>query len=293
MYLYSKNDLFESNESVSLKIINLPHDSCSEHIHDYLELVYTKSGTIKHKVDGHPYNATPGTLLFITPGQIHSLCADKPCEFVNILIKQDFISEYAVDNDTFYNLFRFFLSSPDDKLSLDSQMVKFKGNDAYEIKNVINFMIAASDKSRSNYSMLLNGYTRVVLTKMFEELNQKNPDRNYPKSVFFEVFDSILDYIDKNYSEPITLSTLATRCYFSPSYISREFKKFSGIGLKEYLIEKRITEAAKYLKQTDLSIETIQSKVGFSDKTRFYKEFSKFYDCTPLEYRKKDLQQHN
>jgi len=248
----------------------------------------SQNGTSEdYKVDGYPYIATPGTLLFISPGQIHSFRSENECDFVNILIKQDFISEYTVDNDTFYNIFRFFLDKPEDKISVDSQMVKFKGDDAYEIKNIINFMFSASKKNKSGYSMILNGYARVVLTKMFDALNQKNPDEHYPKSVFFEVFDSIIDYIDKNYSEPISLSTLATRCYFSPSYISREFKKISGVGIKEYLIDKRITESAKYLTQTDLSVEAIQAKVGFSDKTRFYKEFSKIYDCTPLEYRKK------
>ena len=33
-------------------------------------------------------------------------------------------------------------------------------------------------------------------------------------------------------------------------------------------------------------VEDIQSKVGFTEKTRFFKEFSKLYGCTPLEYRK-------
>ncbi len=286
MFFYKKNDLFKSNESVHMDSVKEPSDFNDEHIHDFLELVYTRFGTINHKVDGYTYKATPGTLLFISPGQIHSFRSENECDFVNILIKQDFISDYTVDNDSFYNIFRFFLTKPEDKLSVDSQMVKFKGDDAYEIKNIINFMLSASEKGKPGYATILNGYTHVVLTKLFDALNQKNPDANYPKSVFFEVFDSILDYIDKNYSEPISLSALATRCYFSPSYISREFKKISGVGIKEYLINKRITEAAKYLTQTDLSVESIQSKVGFSDKTRFYKEFSRFYNCTPLEYRK-------
>lgn len=286
MYIYSKKDFFKSDESVHLWMIKQPNDSSSEHIHDFLELVYTISGTITHKIDGQSYEATHNTMLFIAPGQIHSLHSDGECEYINILIKPDFIIEYAVDNDTFYNLFRFFLSNPDDKLSPDSQMVKFKGDDAYEIKNIINSMLSAKERGIPGYPMILNGYTRVVLTKMFNILNEKNLDKNYPKSVFFEVFDSILDYIDKNYSEPISLSTLATRCYFSPSYISKEFKKISGMGFKEYLIEKRITETAKYLTQTDFSVEDIQSKVGFTDKTRFFKEFSKLYGCTPLEYRK-------
>ena len=288
MYLYSKKDYFKNDESVHLGTISQEYDSQDEHVHDFLELVYTISGTVNHKIDGQTYLATHNTLLFIAPGQIHSFASQGACEFVNILIKQDFIIEYAVDNDTFYNLFRFFLSNPDDKLSADSQMVKFKGDDAFEIKNIINFMLSTAEKKVPSYSMILNGYTRVLLTKMFNILNEKNLDRNYPKSVFFEVFDSILDYIDKNYAEPISLSTLATRCYFSPSYISKEFKKISGMGFKEYLIEKRITETAKYLTQSDFSVEEIQSKVGFTDKTRFFKEFSRLYGCTPLEYRKKN-----
>lgn len=285
MYLYSRKTFFNNDESVHLWTIKQV-DSRSEHTHDFLELVYTISGTVIHKIDGQPYEATRNTLLFITPGQIHSLRSIGECEYVNILIKSDFIAEYAVDNDTFYNVFRFFMSNQEDKLSPDSQMVKFKGDAAYELKSIVNFMLSTKSNKLPGYTMILNGYTRVLLTKMFNILNKRNLDSNYPKSVFFEVFDSILDYIDKNYAEPISLSTLATRCYFSPSYISKEFKKVSGMGFKEYLIKKRITEAAKYLAQTDLPIEAIQAKVGFSDKTRFYKEFSKFYNCTPLEYRK-------
>ncbi len=286
MYTYSKNNLFSKNENVTLWSISHPNYSKSEHIHDFLELVYTVSGTVEHIVDGNTYTATPNSLLFINPGQIHSISAPSDFEFINILVKQDFLSEYAVDGDTFYNLFRFFLSDPNDKLESDSQIVKFKGDDAYEIKCIINFMLNSLKEKGSGYPMVLNGYVRVIFTKLFRCLAQKNPDNTYPKSLFFNMMDSILDYIDKNYAEPITLSTLATKCYFNPSYISREFKKISGKGFKEYLIEKRITEASKFLIQTELPVEKIQLNVGFSDKTRFFKEFSKLYGCTPLEYRK-------
>jgi len=285
MFMYSKSNFFVNDENVTLWVLN-EVDYCEDkHMHDFLELVYTISGTIIHTIDGKTYEATPNSILFINPGQIHSITTNGEHEFVNIIVKQDFVSEYAVDGDTFYNLFRFFLSDPNDKIETESQIVKFKGKEAYEIKSIIDFMLDSALKKESGYQMVLNGYARVVFSKLFKALTEKNSDNNYPKSIFFNMMDSIIEYINKNYSEPITLSSLARICYFNPSYISREFKKISGKGFKEYLTERRITEASKFLIQTDLPIEEIHLKVGFLDKTRFFKEFANYYGCTPHEYR--------
>lgn len=287
MYTYSKSTIFSKDETVNLWT-SVEHDfQEKEHIHDFLELVYTISGDITHKIDGKIYQATPDSIIFINPRQIHSISSQGDVEFVNIVIKQEFISEYAVDGDTFYSIFRFFLSDPKEKISRETQIVQFKGNDAYEVRNLVNFMLTEMNKKRPGYSIALNGYARVLFTKLFRSLQKNNPDENYPKALFFDMMKSLIDYIDSNYNEPITLSTLATKCYFNPSYISREFKKFSGKGFKEYITEKRISEAEKYLSQTDMSIEEIQQKIGFSNKTRFFKEFSRYYNCTPGEYRKK------
>jgi len=286
MYQYLKKSFFSKDETVNLWTISDPNYIDGNHIHEFLELVYTISGTVIHKIDEKEYTTTPGCLIFINPRQIHSVKALGNAKFVNILIKQDLISEYAIDGDTFYNIFRFFLSDSDEKLNTDTQLVKFKDNDAYEIKHLINFMITEKNELNPGYAISLNGYARILLTKLFRALQQNNPDENYPKDIFLNMMGYLIDYIDKNYSEPITLSSLAAKCYFNPSYISREFKKFSGKGFKEYLTEKRITEAAKFLVETDMSIEEILQKICFSDKTRFFKEFSNYYNCTPGEYRK-------
>ena len=275
MYEYLKQNFFLKDETVRLWPITEPDYTEENHIHDF------------HKIDEKTYIATPGSLLFINPRQIHSVTATGNTEFVNILIKHDFISEYAIDGDTFYNIFRFFLSSPEEKLNTDTQLVNFIDSEAYEVKNLINFMLAEATEQKPGYSISLNGYARILFTKLFRALQKDNPDENYPKTLFLNMMGYLINYIDKNYSEPITLSSLAAKCYFNPSYISREFKKFSGKGFKEYLTEKRITEAGKFLAETDMSTEEIQSAIGFSDKTRFYKEFSNYYNCTPGEYRKK------
>jgi len=75
-------------------------------------------------------------------------------------------------------------------------------------------------------------------------------------------------------------------CKVVPSFRPDKMVNIDKPGFKEYITEKRINEAEKYLTQTDLSIEEIQVKIGFTNKTRFFKEFSKYYNCTPGEYRK-------
>lgn len=287
MRTYLKSNFFSKGENVDLWSVSETACTEEDHMHEFLELIYTISGNVMHKIDGKIYTAAPNTLLFINPKQIHSINSTEKSKFINILIKQDFISEYAVDGDTFYNIFRFFLSDPEEIFSTETQLVKFNGSEAHEIKNLVNYMLKEKENQLSGYSVALNGYARILFTKLFRALQENNAYENYPKTVFLDMMDYLINYIDQNYSEPITLSMLATKCYFNPSYISRQFKKFSGKGFKEYLTEKRITEAGKFLAETEMSIEEIQEKVGFSDKTRFFKEFSAYYDCTPGQYRKK------
>lgn len=165
-------------------------------------------------------------------------------------------------------------------------MVKFNGSEACEIRDLVNYMLTEKKNTLAGYSVVLNGYARILFAKLFRQLQKNGDDENYPKEIFLNMMDYLLNYINQNYSEPITLSLLATKCYFNPFYISREFKKFTGKGFKEYLTDKRITEAGKFLLETNLSIESIQEKVGFTDRTRFFKEFSNYYHCTPGQYRK-------
>ena len=57
MYTYSKTAMFKKDESVVLRIV-YPYDCCeNDHIHEFIELVYTISGTAQHKIDDKVYEA--------------------------------------------------------------------------------------------------------------------------------------------------------------------------------------------------------------------------------------------
>lgn len=283
MRIFSSSELFGENETVRTWAIEIENYCEKEHIHEFLELVYTYSGSVHHKIDGISYTAKEGDMVFINPGQIHYISsASENTKIINLILKPQFFGNQVLDRDTFYDIFRFFLSDPNEKICIDSQSVSFKKNDLPKLNTLFRYMLEET-KNTPTDSMSLTGYTYIIFSMLLTALKAQNSEEIYPKNMIFK----LIDYINQNYDKNITLSTLSEKCYYSPQYISREFKKFYGKGVKEYLIEKRITSAAKFLLETDLSVDEIREKVSFSDKTKFFKEFYKKFSCTPSEYRKK------
>lgn len=98
-----------------------------------------------------------------------------------------------------------------------------------------------------------------------------------------------IGFIDKNYTEEtISLDRVAQKVNISPNYFSAMFSQEMGQTFIEYLTGKRITEAKRLLRQTDMRSSEIAFAVGFRDSHYFSFVFKKVAGCTPSEYRRGD-----
>lgn len=95
----------------------------------------------------------------------------------------------------------------------------------------------------------------------------------------------IKEYLDSNYSEPITLDTLTELTHMNKYYMAHSFAKYTGQSPIQYLNQRRMEAACTLLKDTDHSIASISSSVGFSSQSYFTQAFRKKYDMTPIKYR--------
>lgn len=95
----------------------------------------------------------------------------------------------------------------------------------------------------------------------------------------------IKKYIDTNFSENISLKTIANKFYINPVYLGQLFKKTYDVYFNEYLLQVRIQEAKKMLRQTDLRIYEIAEKVGFNHAEYFVAQFEKLEKLSPTAYR--------
>lgn len=101
--------------------------------------------------------------------------------------------------------------------------------------------------------------------------------------------ERIKKYIEASYTENISLKSIAGKFYMNSVYLGQLFRKTYGIYFNDFLLQIRIGEAKKLLRQTDLRMYEIAEKVGFQNADYFVTQFEKLEKVTPTDYRNKLL----
>ena len=96
----------------------------------------------------------------------------------------------------------------------------------------------------------------------------------------------VLDYIDANLGERITLADLATVTALSPMHFAAQFRIATGIRPHEYLLRRRIERAQELLLQHGSSIVDVALSVGFQTQSHFTTVFKRFVGDTPHQWRR-------
>lgn len=122
--------------------------------------------------------------------------------------------------------------------------------------------------------------------KINEILQLKNLETNCKtQKIKNRVIRDVLEYIEKHYSEDISLYTAAEYVHMNHIYISRLFKRELGETFLETLTKYRLKKACELLADCEYKIYEISSMVGIFDPGYFSQVFKKYYGLTPSEYR--------
>ncbi len=100
-----------------------------------------------------------------------------------------------------------------------------------------------------------------------------------------ERIENAIDYMDKNYDKPISLTEVAALNNMEESAFSRYFKRHTGMTYIESITERRLGYASRQLIESDYSIAEIAYKCGFNNISNFNRIFKKKKGCTPKEFR--------
>lgn len=98
-----------------------------------------------------------------------------------------------------------------------------------------------------------------------------------------------IDYINDKLHTRITVDDLAEFAEVNPSYLSKIFKKETGMTITDYIQEKKIDSAKNLLTYSDLSSSEISSMLGFPSQSYFTEIFRKKTGITPVKYRRENF----
>ena len=110
--------------------------------------------------------------------------------------------------------------------------------------------------------------------------------RRYSLKEYSPAVQKVMNYVNLNVAEPLTLKSLAAMCFISPSYLSALFKQETGSTLIDYINTQRVNRAAQLLVQNNHTIAAVAEEVGILDVNYFTKIFKKTLGVTPTRYRR-------
>lgn len=113
-------------------------------------------------------------------------------------------------------------------------------------------------------------------------LQEQGTDRKKGKQ---QIVAEIEHIIQTQYASCLTIDSIAKAMHFTPNYIGMVFKAINGIGINRYLMNVRMENAQRLLKESDLPIGDIALRCGYENVTYFYSSFKKETGITPSEYR--------
>lgn len=255
------------------KEISAPHKIVGLHYHDELEFIIVYEGEFAITVDGSEYFAKAGEVVFVGSGVPHSTRYVLPSRSGLIQFREnDFLSSSItkiVKYSVKYN-------------NLLESKIKIIKN--AELFSALDRLLYEADKKENAFEIFVRSEVYKILGLLYREGVLLDTERFFASKEIQKILP-VLEYINKNYAENVTLEQASTLLGFDQSYFCRIFKSATGATFTEYLNFVRICKAEKLLTGTQKSILEISEAVGFASVSYFNRIFKRIRSRSPRVYR--------
>lgn len=173
------------------------------------------------------------------------------------------------------------------EIGLDHNHLIFQSDRGDELFDIVRDMLKHNTISVSN-EMRLQGLLFLFFSILAETTNPVGQTGASRENIYVR---KAVEYIQKNYCNPIKVSDIAGYVSLNRSYLSTLFQNHMGMTLQSYISNCRITRAVTLLSITDLSVESIAESCGYKDPLVFSKAFKNVKGITPTGFRRTDREE--
>lgn len=246
------------------------------HHHDAYEIYMFIRGNTYLYVEQSCYNLKPGDLMVIRPGELHrSVCMDNQIyERIGINIKKSILMGLSSARS---DLLRCFESRP---FGLNN-LVQLSQSQMAHYTAIVDKLIACLASEEYGQDILGQSY----LAQLLVWINTVYQGSTYSSAnIMPKLVTDTMTYIKEHLTEAITSEDLERTFNYSSKHISQLFKYHTGITIRSYILDQRITLAKTYL-SIGKSVAEACELSGFNDYANFIRSFKNIVGIPPGMYK--------
>ena len=245
------------------------------HYHeDCLELMFLLKGTALVKASYDRFDMEAGDFVLINNGDVHYIRGSADNIIISIYLDLNMLKQDYEHLESLYFICESFNANSMQEAYLQ------------EIRRIIvSIVTEAADRNRDTDKITAEVRKLIdILIYKFDLVHYHN-GRDISETQL-ERYHRIVMEVEQRYSEKLELEDIAQKEFIGRNYISQFWKNMTNMNFTEYLNSRRSEMAERMLLATDKSINEISLVCGFSDPKYIYKNFRKWYEKTPSEYKK-------
>jgi beta-xylosidase/AraC-like DNA-binding protein len=237
-----------------------------------LQFILVIDGELKIETSSRFYHLEEKDLLVINRNQLYEIQGSENNRVMIVTISDAFMDQHYAD----YRNRRFDCYSREIDLGREEMILSLR-------KLLANVMISYYRQDES-YRIEVKSYICQMLLILIRGFKEEGSVLENMETEDFRL-SQIIDYIEKNYDQMITLEGVAQEFFLSTGYLSRYFKKKMGMGFSRFLMNTRLRHSMKDLLYSTDSISQIAMNNGFPNTKSFSTFFKEVYGMTPHVYR--------
>lgn len=246
------------------------------HWHLEYEIIRILSGSLFLTLDGRSFEARENDVIFLQDGVLHG-GIPSDCIYECIVFDMKFLLK---DSRVCAKQMQGILSHTN---LIDAQL----SERVPSVRSRTDILFQAMREKNPGFEFITLGILYQILGTIIDErAYTAGPANRILISERLQHIKNVLDHIEKNYTENISLDQLARIAGMSPKYFCRYFREITQRSPIDYLNYYRIECACEQLTARNVSVTEAAMNCGFHDTSYFVKMFHRYKGITPKQYLK-------
>lgn len=252
-----------------------------EHSHDYVEFFYVFSGEMTHIIKGRTITMHQGDLLFMNQHVSHQIKACQEDDLaVNLIIHPaffEYMNREMMEGTFLYEFLKSILQKEG-----KGEYLYFPAWDDVCVPNIMENIVYTLYFNPQMKARAFQASLFLLFMYIMEQSDKVQVSLGRRQDSLF--MSAVRHYIEEHYADG-SLTDLAEQMGYSVSALSRLIKKQSGSNFKDLQLDARMSQAARLLSLTQIPIDEVSERVGYENRSFFYRRFFERYGMTPNDYR--------